>query len=105
MVEDRSAVRELVRETLAPCGYKILEAADGKQGLEVCRSHGEPIDLVITDLIMPGLNGKEFADLVKQRHKNTEVLYMSGYGGDALAGIQPENEAALLQKPFSPEAL
>ena len=105
VVEDRSAVRELVRETLAPCGYKILEAADGKQGLEVCRNHGEAIDLVITDLIMPGLNGKEFADLVKQRHKNTKVLYMSGYGGDALAGIQPENEAALLQKPFSPEAL
>ena len=67
VVEDRAAVRELVRETLAPCGYKILEAADGKQGLEICRGQAQPIDLVITDLIMPGLNGKEFAKLVKQR--------------------------------------
>ncbi len=105
VVEDRAAVRELVRATLIPCGYTILEAADGKQGLEICRTNVQPIDLVITDLIMPGLNGKELADLIKQRHKNTKILYMSGYGGEALADTQLGKEEALLQKPFSPEAL
>jgi CheY-like chemotaxis protein len=103
VVEDRAAVRDLVRETLAPCGYKILEAADGKQGLEICQGYGQPIDLLITDLIMPGLNGKEFAKLVKKLRPDTKVLYISGYSGEALAG----NEAGedLLQKPFSPEVL
>jgi len=104
VVEDREAVRELVRETLTPCGYKILEAADGKQGLEICQGHAQPIDLLITDLIMPGLNGKEFAKLVKKLRPDTKVLYISGYGGEALAD-GTVNEEALLQKPFSPEAL
>ncbi len=104
VVEDRAAVRDLVRETLAPCGYKILEAADGKQGLEICQGHAQPIDLVITDLIMPGLNGKEFAKLVKKLRPDTKVLYISGYSGEALADSMV-NEEVLLQKPFSPEAL
>jgi CheY-like chemotaxis protein len=58
---------------------------------------------VITDLIMPGMNGKEFAELAKQLHRETKVLYMSGYGGEALA--EKEIGEDLLQKPFSPEAL
>jgi two-component system cell cycle sensor histidine kinase/response regulator CckA len=103
VVEDRAAVRELVRETLSPCGYKIFEAANGKEGLEFCRKHLQPIDLVITDLIMPGMNGKEFAELAKQYHRETKVLYMSGYGGEALAGNEARED--LLQKPFSPETL
>ena len=105
VVEDRTAVRELVRETLAPCGYRILEAADGKQALEICRTHVQPIDLVITDLIMPGLNGKELAELIKQRHKGTKVLYMSGYGAETLMLEGPDRRDSLLQKPFSPETL
>jgi CheY-like chemotaxis protein/nitrogen-specific signal transduction histidine kinase len=105
VVEDRAAVRDLVRETLAPCGYKILEAADGKQGLEISQGYGQPIDLLITDVIMPGLNGKEFAKLVKKLRPDTKVLYISGYSGDALAADGADNEESVLQKPFSPEAL
>ncbi len=104
VVEDRPAVRELVRETLVPCGYEVLEAANGKEGLEICRNRLQRIDLVLTDLIMPGLNGKEFAELVKKLRSDMKILYMTGYGGEALAGqeIDPEE---LVQKPFSPETL
>jgi len=103
VVEDRAAVRELVRETLAPCGYHILEAGNGAEGLEICLRPRQSIDLVITDLIMPGMNGKEFVQHVRQIHPETKVLYMSGYGGDALPRMETGEE--LLQKPFSPEVL
>ena len=103
IVEDRPTVRELVQETLAPCGYKILEAGNGEDGLDVLRSQTQPVHLVITDLIMPGMNGKEFAELVRKTRKDTKILYMSGYGGDAMPIIDAGEQ--LLQKPFTPEAL
>ena len=102
VVDDRAAIRDLVRETLEPCGYKILEASDGQEGLEVFERQANQIDLVITDLIMPRLGGAELGRLVKQRRPETKILYVTGYSGES-----PIVEASgrLLQKPFTPEAL
>ncbi len=102
VVDDRAGVRELVRETLEQCGYKILEAVDGQDGLEVFDLCGKEIALVITDLIMPRLGGAEFGRMVKQQRPETKVLYMSGYSGESSA---LDTGSALLQKPFTPEAL
>jgi len=105
VVEDRPAVRELVRETLVPCGYQVLEAANGREGLEICKNRAQRIDLVLTDLVMPGLNGKEVAALVRQLCPEIRIVYMTGYGGEALAGQEIDQKEELLQKPFSPETL
>jgi PAS domain S-box-containing protein len=102
VVDDRAAVRELVRETLEPCGYKILEAADGQEGVEIFERNAKQIDLVITDLVMPRLDGAEFGRLVKQQRPETKILYMSGYSDESVVIDTP---SALLQKPFTPEAL
>jgi len=102
VVDDRAPIRELVRETLEPCGYKILEAADGQEGLEVFERNAQKIDLVITDLIMPRLGGVEFGRLVEQQRPQAKVLYMTGYSGESPAPVPP---GALLQKPFTPEVL
>ncbi len=102
VVDDRAAVRELVRETLEPCGYRIMEAEDGEEGLEVFDLCAKEIDLVITDLIMPRLGGAELGRLIKKQHPETKVIYMSGYSGESAVLEAP---FALLEKPFTPEAL
>jgi PAS domain S-box-containing protein len=102
VVDDRAAVRDLVRETLEPCGYRILEAEDGEEGLEVFDLCAKEISLVITDLIMPRMGGAELGRLIKKQHPVTRVIYMSGYSGES-AVLEPP--FALLEKPFTPEAL
>jgi hypothetical protein len=102
VVDDRAAIRDFVRETLEPCGYKILEASDGQEGLEVFEHQINQIDLVITDLIMPRLGGGELGRQVKQQRPETKVLYMTGYGGESPV---VEADGPLLPKPFTPEAL
>ena len=104
VVEDRAPLRELVRESLTSFGYEVLEAGDGQEGLEILERGEKRIDLVVTDVIMPRLNGREFAKLVKERHPETRLLYMSGYGGDNPAA-EALDSAELLQKPFTTEAL
>ena len=99
VVEDRAALRELVRETLESCGYTVMEAGNGQEGLEICERHSK-IDLVLTDLVMPGLGGREFTQLLRARRPQMRVLYMSGYDSHAVGG-----DEALIQKPFSPESL
>jgi CheY-like chemotaxis protein len=101
-VDDRRDVRGLIRETLAPSGYRVLEASDGREGLEVFEQNAARIDLVITDLTMPRMGGFEFAQLVKQRSPKTKVLFMSGYSRESAAADKP---TPLLEKPFTPEAL
>jgi CheY-like chemotaxis protein len=102
VVDDRAAVRDLVRETLEPCGYRIIEAEDGQDGLEVFELCAKEINLVITDLIMPRLGGAELGRLIKKQHPETKVIYMSGYSGESAV---LETPFALLEKPFTPEAL
>lgn len=98
VVEDRVSLREVIRDTLQTCGYHVLEAGNGQDGLEVCECHPK-IDLVLTDLVMPGLSGREFAERLKTRRPQIKVLYMSG--SDAHAPV----DGPLIQKPFKPAFL
>jgi CheY-like chemotaxis protein len=102
LAEDEPAVRGLVRETLEQLGYTVLEAADGYEALRVIEQCKTTIDLLLTDVIMPLMNGHDLAMRLESIRPGTKVLYMSGYTDDMLAfhGIaQPEIE--FIQKPFT----
>src|SRR6202047_778502 len=102
LVEDESNVRQLAREYLENQGYTVLEAAGGAAAIEISNAHPGPIHLLLNDVIMPGMNGRELARRVSALRPETKVLYMSGYTENAIAhnGILDEG-IALLQKPFT----
>jgi CheY-like chemotaxis protein len=106
VVEDERAVRDQAVLVLDSYGYDVLDAADGQAALDLSRSHEGPIDLLLTDVIMPGMNGRELADLLKPERPEMQVIYMSGYTGDAIAhhGVLTD-KAAFLPKPFALEDL
>src|SRR5881296_1466669 len=106
VVEDEEAVRSLSRRALEASGYTVLAAADGPDAVRLLERYGGPIHLVLTDVIMPGMNGRELAERLVQRRPGLRVLYMSGYPGDAIVhrgALEPGT--AFLQKPFMPEDL
>ena len=106
LVEDEEIVRVLATRVLSELGYRILEAADGEEALEMCKRHEGPIGLVITDVVMPGMSGTELALELEPLIPETPVLYISGYTGGALVkhGVLEEG-VAFLQKPFTRERL
>jgi PAS domain S-box-containing protein len=106
VVEDEVNLRRLTRQFLENQGYTVLEAADGAEAVQICVAHQGIIHLLLTDVIMPGMNGRELAHRVSEIRPNMKVLYMSGYTENAIghngtldAGI------TLLQKPFTLHAL
>jgi nitrogen-specific signal transduction histidine kinase/CheY-like chemotaxis protein len=106
VAEDEPAVRELVRQTLERHGYTVLEAKDGYEALRVFEERKSEIHLLLTDVIMPLMNGRELAKRLDSIRPGMKVLYMSGYTDEVLAfhGIaQPEIE--FIQKPFTPSEL
>ncbi|HVQ29382.1 MAG TPA: response regulator, partial [Vicinamibacteria bacterium] len=106
LVEDDDKVREVVAIALRDAGYAVLEARSGAMALSHADGRSDPIHLVITDLVMPGMNGRELVEKWHARHPETRVLFMSGYT-DATAHSQgglPVG-AAFIQKPFAPSAL
>jgi DNA-binding response OmpR family regulator len=105
-VEDEQSVRELVREYLSGTGYYMLEASDGVQALKVAAAHPGPIHLLITDVVMPHLNGPELATQMGAARPNLKVLFISGYTDDTVFrhGVL-EGDVAFLQKPFNLKAL
>ncbi len=106
LVEDEEAVRELVRGVLEARGYHVLLAADGQGALLESERHGGPIDLLITDLIMPGMSGGDLAACIMTSRPALRVLYMSGYTDESLAPARLERAGtAYLQKPFTLGAL
>ena len=106
VVEDEGAVRDQAVLVLESYGYAVLDAADGQAALEISRDHRGPIDLLLTDVIMPGLNGRELADLLQPERPNMRVLFMSGYTGDAIEshGVLAPG-VAFMPKPFTLEDL
>ena len=106
LVEDEDSVRELVRETLRSKGYTVMEACDGINGMKVAETHDGKIDILITDVVMPGMSGRELAQRVSASRPTIKVLYLSGYTEDAIIheGVLDPG-TAFLQKPFTLQAL
>jgi PAS domain S-box-containing protein len=106
LVEDESAVRSLLRRVLVSAGYTVLDAADGAEALRVAAAHGGPVDLLLTDVVMPGGGGRQLADALCASRPGLRVLFISGYTDDAVVrhGVT-EEEVNFLHKPFTAAAL
>jgi len=106
LVEDATAVRSVIRQVLERLGYTVLDAADGQLALEVAARHHGPIDLVITDIVMPALGGREMAERLRKVRPEIRILYTSGYTDDAIvrSGVL-DAQFVFMQKPFTPETL
>lgn len=106
VVDDEDVLRELVCRTLQAEGYRTLEASHGGEALELLESATERIDLVVTDVVMPGMDGRELGRRLGQSRPTLPVLYMSGYDvNDIFRRGSPRGSAPFLQKPFPPEEL
>ncbi len=106
LVEDDEAVRDLCRRTLAAQGYRVLEAENGAEALRVAAAHRGPLDLLLTDVVMPGMNGRELAEALATTRPDTAWLFVSGYTEDSAVRRGAEvSGLTFLQKPFSPTTL
>ena len=106
LVEDEEMLRKLARQTLKGYGYHILEASNGDEAIGISRQYEGEIQLLLTDVIMPGMNGRELSNRLLETRPKLRVLFMSGYTDDAIVhqGVLDES-ANFIQKPFPPESL
>ena len=106
LAEDDSSVRGIVSDVLTQKGYRVLPAADGQAALAMARGYEGEISLLVTDIVMPGMTGRELAEALTDERPGLRVLYMSGYTDDAVVrhGVLSEG-VPYLQKPFGPRAL
>jgi len=106
VVEDMDSLRMIARRVLERGGYTVLEARNGMEALELSKAHGGIIDLVLTDVIMPEMNGVQLVHLLKQERLALKVLFMSGYADDEASRHEViASSAAFIPKPFSPAGL
>ena len=106
LVEDDEGVRQVTRRALEEGGYRVLEAANGLDALELLTSTSGRIGLVLTDVVMPGMSGRDLADRIAELRPGTPVLFTSGYtDGEIVRRGLLDPEAAFIQKPFGPEAI
>jgi DNA-binding NtrC family response regulator len=106
LVEDNEEIRKLAMEFLAKQGYKVLEACHGDDGLSICKQHQGPIDLVLTDVVLPGIDGQELVEHLLTLRPGMKVVYMSGYPIDLITHQSiSETKKVFLQKPFKLDAL
>ena len=106
VVEDQEAVRRLTKTILEEHGYRVLEAASGAEAHAVARGHAGEIDLLLTDVVMPGMDGRTLSEQLRDLRPNLRVILMSGYAGDLIAhGDTLASGLAYIQKPFVPEEL
>ena len=106
LVEDDDLLRELVRESLEEIGYRVLEAGSGEAALALAAQPTPPVDLLLTDVVMPQMSGREVAEQIQARQPGIKVLFMSGYMDDAVVrhGLLTA-EINFLPKPFTRSAL
>jgi two-component system, cell cycle sensor histidine kinase and response regulator CckA len=106
LVEDEPSLRKLTRRTLVEAGYTVLEAEDAAEAMEVARRSDSPMDLLLTDIVMPGMNGHELAAQLSPGRPDMKVLFMSGYTDGAVAthGVLKPG-TTILRKPFSRDTL
>ncbi|MEW6218176.1 MAG: response regulator [Thermodesulfobacteriota bacterium] len=105
VVEDHAPLRELVREVLQGYGYRVLAAEDGETALRLYQEQGGAVDLVLSDLVMPGMDGRELVARLRQQEPGLRCLFMSGYTDSRLHGDEAEDADDLLPKPFLPGQL
>ena len=106
LVEDEASLRGVIRETLADNGYTVLVAGDGASALQVADEHAGPIHLMVSDVVMPGMNGRQAAEELEATRPGMKVLFVSGYTREAIVrhgefGLG----TAFLSKPFTSAAL
>jgi CheY-like chemotaxis protein len=105
VVEDEPAVRTLVQAVLQGKGYAVLVAKDGAGALEIVDGHPDAIHVLLTDMVMPGMNGRDLAALVCTRRPSIKVILMSGYTADVLTDLGAEGGPLFLSKPFTEQTL
>jgi len=105
LVEDEDAVRKLARLILEASGYAVLESRNGREGLALCEAHEGPIDLLVTDVVMPELGGRELAEGALKLRPGMKVMFMSGHTQDVVLKEGVQRGTAFLQKPFTPASL
>ena len=106
IVEDQTAVRDLVSRVLTRHGYHVLEAGTGEEGLAVVQATTHPIDLVLTDMVLPMMNGSEMVEVLRQTTPDLKVLFMSGYSNQSIANRKtPASDTTMLEKPFTASIL
>lgn len=106
LVEDEAPVRAIARRILSRKGYTVVEAANGREALDVAEAHAGRIAMAVTDMVMPEMSGRAFADEFIARYPGTPVLFVSGYTDDELLRRGPlAPRTAFLEKPFTPDRL
>jgi CheY-like chemotaxis protein len=106
LVEDNAGLRTLAMRVLKPAGYTVLEAATGEAALMVLERHEAPVHLLLSDVVMPGMSGRQLAERLAPTHPDLKVLFMSGYTSDTIVrhGVL-DSQVAFLDKPFTAAAL
>jgi CheY-like chemotaxis protein len=106
VVEDQEALREVAKEMLEQLGYRVLVAGQGGSALELARRQEGPIHLLLTDVVMPGMNGRDLAERLAGERSGLRTLFMSGYTGGSLSdrGLLVKG-VSLIEKPFNADAL
>jgi CheY-like chemotaxis protein len=106
LAEDNAGLRKLATRLLEPAGYTVLGAATGEEALRLLERHEAPVHLLLSDVVMPGMSGRQLAEQLAETHPGMKVLYMSGYTSDTIVqhGVF-EAQVAFLNKPFTAAAL
>jgi CheY-like chemotaxis protein len=106
LVEDEAAVREVTREALEMGGYLVLEASGAEEAAQIVEDRSAVIDLLLTDVVMPGMSGRELSEELATLRPDMKILFMSGYTDDTVVrhGVLEEG-MAFLQKPFTAESM
>ena len=105
VVDDETAVRRFATRVLEREGISVIEATDGVEALDICKSCTTPIDLVVSDIVMPRLNGVELMQALSVSHPTVPVILMSGYATAALAELGIATPCSIIPKPFPAERL
>ncbi len=106
VVDDEAEVRSLARDILEDSGYTVLEAASGEEALRLAEAHPHPIHLLLTDIVMPGINGGQLAERLRVLRRETKILYMSAHTSEVVGdyGVRVPSDS-FIAKPFSVERL
>jgi CheY-like chemotaxis protein len=101
LVEDESMVREVTRDVLTHAGYAVLESSNGKEALHLACQHAGRIDVLLTDVVMPGMNGADLACHLQSMQPDLITVFMSGYAQNDVAQTISRTQAIHIQKPFT----